>query len=79
MNVRAYLDNVYVRSAGNVRQMIGGLFFSYNFRPKSWVYLAVNEVRDRSDEFDRRGSLLPNRLHLTDRAAVLKLKYLFYF
>jgi hypothetical protein len=79
LNVRAYLDNVYVRSTGRFERLIGGLLFSYNFRPKSWIYLAVNEVRDRSDEFDDLGTLTPNRLHLTDRAAVLKLKYLFYF
>ncbi|MDD4856820.1 MAG: DUF5916 domain-containing protein [Candidatus Krumholzibacteria bacterium] len=79
LNVRAYLDNVYVRSTGDVQQLIGGLLFSYNFRPKSWIYFAVNEVRDRSDEYDGIGTLLPSSLHLTDRAAVLKLKYLFYF
>ena len=79
LNVRAYLDNVYVRSTGNVEQLIGGLLFSYNFRPKSWIYFAVNEIRDRSDEFDGMGTLMPNRLHLSDRAAVVKLKYLFYF
>jgi len=79
LNIRAYLDNVFVRSAGNVQQLIGGLLFSYNFRPKSWIYFAVNEIHDRSDEFDGVGTLMPNRLHLTDRAAVLKLKYLFYF
>jgi hypothetical protein len=79
LNVRVYLDNVYVRSAENIQQAIGGLLFSYNFRPKSWIYLAINEVRDRSDEFDGAGGLLPNRLHVTDRASVFKLKYLFYF
>ncbi len=79
LNVRVYVDNVYVRSTEKVQQSIGGLLFSYNFRPKSWIYLAVNEVRDRSDQYDAFGTLLPNRMHLTDRACVLKLKYLFYF
>jgi hypothetical protein len=79
LSLRVYVDNVFVRSTGNVEQVIGGLLFSYNFRPKSWIYLAVNEIHDRSDEFDDVGLLRPNRLHLTDRAAVLKLKYLFYF
>lgn len=79
LNVRVYVDNVYVRSSGKIEQMIGGLLFSYNFRPKSWIYLAINEVRDRSDEYDAHGTLMPNRLHLTDRAGVFKLKYLFYF
>jgi len=79
LNLRFYLDNVYVRSTGRVEQLIGGLLFSYNFRPKSWIYFAVNEVRDRSPELDALGEPLPTRLHLADRAAVLKLKYLFYF
>ena len=40
------------------------------------LYLAVNEVRDRSDGYDGSGTLLPNQLHLADGAAVCKLKYL---
>lgn len=79
LNVRVYLDNVYLRSSGRIQQAIGGLLFSYNFRPKSWIYLAINEVRDRRDEFDTIGNLLPNRLHVIDRASVFKIKYLFYF
>ena len=79
LKIRLYLDNVYLRSSDRLEQLIGGLLFSYNFRPKSWVYLAINEVQDRSDEFDHLGNLLPNRLHVTDRASVVKLKYLFYF
>lgn len=79
LNIRVYVDNLFLRSTDNVQRVIGGLLFSYNFRPKSWIYLAVNELRDRSDEFDGVGSLMPNRLHLVDRAAVVKLKYLFYF
>ena len=79
LNVRVYVDGVYDRSADKVEQLIGGLLFSYNFRPKSWVYLAVNEIRDRSEQFGPGGELLPNRMHLIDRASVLKVKYLFYF
>ena len=79
LNVRVYLDNVYVRSTEKIQQAIGGLLFSYNFRPKSWIYLAINEIRDRGDEYDSLGHLLPNRLHVTDRAGVFKIKYLFYF
>ncbi|HUV37763.1 MAG TPA: DUF5916 domain-containing protein [Patescibacteria group bacterium] len=79
LNARVYVDNVYVHSTDRVEQVIGGFLFSYNFRPKSWIYLAVNEIRDRSDEYDDLGVLLPNRMHTTDRAMVFKLKYLFYF
>ncbi|TSA19295.1 hydrolase [bacterium] len=79
LNIRIYLDNVYVRSTKQVQQMIFGFLFSYSFLPKSWIYLAVNEVRDRSDQFDQTGRLLPNTLHARDRVSVLKVKYLYYF
>jgi hypothetical protein len=79
LNVRMYVDNVYVRSTQQIEQVIVGLLFAYNFSPKSWVYFAVNEIRDRRDEYDALGNLLPNRLHVTDRVGVLKVKYLYYF
>jgi hypothetical protein len=59
--------------------MIIGFLFSYQFLPKSWIYFAINEVRDRRDEYDAGGNLLPNRLHVTDRVGVMKVKYLYYF
>ncbi len=79
LNVRVYLDGVYYRSTEHVEQTIFGLLFSYNFLPKSWVYFAVNELRDRSTEYDALGAPLANRIHVAGRAAVLKLKYLYYF
>ncbi len=79
LNLRLYVDNLYVRSTGHLEHVIGGFLFSYNFRPKSWIYFALNEVQDRSDEFDRENHLQPNRLHMVNRVNVVKLKYLFYF
>jgi len=79
LNIRMYFDNVWLRSTKKIDQLIAGFLFSYNFRPKSWIYFAVNEVQDRSAEYDVAGNLLPNRLHTTDRVSVFKLKYLFYF
>lgn len=79
LNIRMYFDNVYLRSARNVRQMIAGFLFSYQFLPKSWIYFAINEVRDRREEYDVAGNVLPNRLHVTDRVGVMKVKYLYYF
>lgn len=78
-NVRVYVDNVFVRSTNQMQQIIIGFLFSYSFLPKSWIYLAINEVRDRSDEYNSLGMLLPNRLHVTDRVSVLKVKYLYFF
>lgn len=79
INLRLYIDNVFLRSTKKLEQMIIGFLFSYNFSPKSWIYLAVNELRDRSPEFDSVGNLMNERLHVVNRAAVLKLKYLYYF
>jgi hypothetical protein len=62
-----------------MQQMIFGFLFSYSFLPKSWIYLAVNEIRDRSDEYSPTAVLLPNTLHVKDRVSVLKVKYLYYF
>lgn len=68
MSLRIYLDNLFLRSSGRVEQLLGGLLFSYNFSPKSWIYLAINEVQYRPEEV----------LKVRDRAAVFKLKYLYY-
>lgn len=62
-----------------MEQGILGFLFSYNFSPKSRLYFAVNEIRDRSDQYDLSGNLLPNRLHVVDRVSVFKLRYLYYF
>ncbi|MDY0082548.1 MAG: DUF5916 domain-containing protein [Ignavibacteriaceae bacterium] len=79
LNFRVYVDNVFVRSANRIERIIGGFLFSWNFLPKSWIYLAINEFRDRSNEYDADDNLLPNRMHTTDRAGVFKIKYLYYF
>jgi hypothetical protein len=62
-----------------MERILGGFLFSYSFLPKSWIYFAINEVRDRSDQYDPSGALLLNTLHVTDRVSVFKVKYLYYF
>lgn len=79
LNIRLYVDNLYLRSTKKLEQIIIGFLFAYNFSPKSWIYLAINELRDRSPEYNQIGNILENRLHVVNRAAVLKLKYLYYF
>ncbi|HKB85639.1 MAG TPA: DUF5916 domain-containing protein [Ignavibacteriaceae bacterium] len=79
LNIRVYVDNVFIKSVDRLDHVIAGFLFSYNFSPKSWIYLALNEVRDRSDEFDKAGNLQPYRMHTVDRAGVFKIKYLYYF
>jgi hypothetical protein len=70
LNLRTYLDIVYVRSSHKIESTILGFLFSYNFLPKSWIYFAVNEFRDR----DAAGPL-----EVRDRAGVFKIQYLYYF
>jgi hypothetical protein len=79
LNIRVYVDNVFDRSSKQMQQIISGLLFSYNFRPKSWIYFAYNEVDNRDDQFDSFGNLLPNKMHVAARAGVFKVKYLYYF
>ncbi|MDX1700482.1 MAG: DUF5916 domain-containing protein, partial [Melioribacteraceae bacterium] len=79
LNLKMYFDNLYLKSSNKLEQLIIGLLISYNFSPKSWIYLAINEVQDRSDAFDDNNNLLPRKLHVINRAAVLKVKYLYYF
>lgn len=79
LNLRMYVDNVFIRSTDKMQRIIVGFLFSWNFLPKSWIYFAYNEFRDRSDEYDMNNNMLPNRMHVTDRAGVFKIKYLYYF
>jgi len=73
LNIRLYVDNVYLKSSDRIESIIGGLLFSYNFLPKSWIYLAVNEFKARDEEN------ISRRMNTVSRAAVLKIKYLYYF
>lgn len=47
-----------------------GLLFSWNFRPKSWIYVALNDFQSR----DATGALQPQY-----QVGAVKVKYLFYF
>ena len=79
LNFRIYIDNLYDKSSQHLEQIIGGFLFSYNFLPKSWVYFAYNEVDNRYDRYDINGHLLPQKMHVSARAGVFKIKYLYYF
>lgn len=79
LSFRLYVDNVFVRSTDRMQHIITGFLVSWNFLPKSWIYFAINDIRDRSEEYDAMERLLPERMHVIDQAAVLKVKYLYYF
>ncbi len=79
ISLRVYLDNLFLRSSQKLERAVLGVLFSYNFAPKSWIYFAINDDRERTPEYDSEGNLQPLRLHTIARAAVLKVKYLYYF
>jgi len=74
-----YVDNLFLKSSSKLEEVLIGFLFSYNFKPKSWIYFAINEVKNRSDRYGSNGIILPPRLHTSIRSAVLKVKYLYYF
>lgn len=47
-----------------------GLLFSWNFLPKSWLYIALNDHREQNDE---------RKLELQNQIGAIKAKYLVYF
>jgi hypothetical protein len=79
LNIRLYVDNVYLRSTDQLEHVIMGLLFSYNFLPKSWIYLAINENKSRNEIINETGLVSLRRMETTSRAAVVKVKYLYYF
>jgi hypothetical protein len=78
LNIRLYVDNTYLRSSQQLEQVLYGLLISYNFLPKSWVYLAVNDVEERREVLGMAGEIVARRLETASRAAVTKIKYLYY-
>lgn len=79
LNIKMYVDNVFVTSTDRVEQVIVGFFFAYNFSPKSWIYFAFNEIQGRERQYNEFDQLTFNGLRTQARAGVLKIKYLYYF
>lgn len=79
LTLRLYVDNVVQRSTGKLERIIAGFLFSYNFLPKSWIYFAYNEVQNRTEDTDPASGITRMKLKPTDRASVMKIKYLYYF
>ncbi len=78
LNVRLYVDNTFVKSLDRLDNIMLGALFSYSFLPKSWIYLAFNEIGERKQEFDLSGNPLPIRMHPTNAISVFKVKYLYF-
>jgi hypothetical protein len=79
LNFRVYVDNIWLRSTGQLERVVTGLLVSYNFLPKSWIYLAINDVESRRSGTDEMGDPLPRAMHVDGRAGVFKVRYLYYF
>ncbi len=79
LNLRIYVDNVFLKSSEKLERMIIGFLFSWNFSPKSWAYFAVNEFKTQFEEFDQNGNLVSRSLKTSDRVGVFKIRYLYYF
>lgn len=79
LSVRVYVDNVWLRSSAHLEHVLVGFLFSYNFLPKSWIYLAINEARSRPEAPGGSGVQSSLPLRVTDRAGVFKVRYLYYF
>lgn len=71
LSLYVYVDNLFLRSTDKMEQLFVGALFSYQFLPKSWIYLAINEAHDRWND--------AGTMQLRDRVSVFKIKYLYYF
>lgn len=79
LNMRLYVDNVLLRSSDRLERVMIGFLMSYNFLPKSWIYFAYNEIQNRDELLDGQGRSIGSRMRITDRASVIKIRYLYYF
>jgi hypothetical protein len=74
MDISLYSEFVFLTEAGDlstteIYSNRIGFLFSWNFSPKSWLYVAFNDLR--RDE--------GNGLELIERIGAVKVKYLIYF
>ncbi len=65
LNMSLYEETPFTRKAG-ILSLRFGLSFSWNFRPKSWLYLAVNEYQRRNN----------HRYESAQRVVALKFRHL---
>ncbi len=79
LSIRTYVDNLWRKTGDGVDRVFVGFLFAYQFSPKSWLYLAVNDVNERQYRYDANNKLIGSNMNLVDRVAVFKLKYLYYF
>ncbi len=79
MKIRLFADNLFFNSTQQFDHWLFGVYFGYNFSPKSWIYFSYSELQDRTEQRDEFDNLMPNKMHVVERDATLKIKYLYYF
>lgn len=78
LNFRLYVDNVYIDTKSRLERVIVGFLFSYSYSPKSWIYLAINEIHNREYESSFNQLNFIPKMQLSERVLVFKIKYLYY-
>jgi len=71
LNLRLYSEHVYLKTEREFYSHRLGFLLSYNFRPKSWLYLAVNKYWERNED--------TGTMESKEAVSVFKIRYLFMF
>jgi len=71
LNLRFYSEHVYLKTEKEFYSHRIGFLLSYNFRPKSWIYFAVNKYWERNEE--------TGLMESKEAVSVFKIRYLFMF
>ncbi len=75
IHLRLYVDNLIKNSSGRLERCFFGGLLSYNFSPKSWIYLAYNDLMESRAAT---GAVSRYSLESLSKIMVLKVKYLYY-
>jgi hypothetical protein len=78
IHFRLFVDNTILKSTGKLERVLIGSLFSYNFSPKSWIYLAYNDAFENIEsatltDYQSRSLVSTNKIF------VFKVRYLYYF
>lgn len=71
LNLRLYSEHVYLKTEKGFYSHRLGFLLSYNFRPKSWLYLAINKYWERNED--------TGVMESKEAVSVFKIRYLFMF
>ncbi len=78
LTFRLFSDITVDTETERLNSIFVGFLFSYNFAPKSTIYLALNENLERNEYTEERINRTVTRLQTVQRAAVVKINYLYF-